>query len=141
MPSLKTCQFKLQEDSGISSRKSDLSAIERPENLSSSTSTKECSASDLSHKDCSNCNISSDNTSYKHDLNSPLRSTSRFKRPDLYRGTKRKRNFMTRGDSLMEHEVNQSTGLTQEIDCMDIGSSTPKKRKSSDSPLKGVLKK
>ncbi|XP_055323463.1 serine/threonine-protein kinase greatwall isoform X2 [Sitodiplosis mosellana] len=33
----------------------------------------------------------------------------------------------------------QSTGLTQEIDIMDIGSSTPK-RKKSKSPLKGVLK-
>lgn len=32
-----------------------------------------------------------------------------------------------------------STGLTQEIDIMDIGSSTPK-RKKSKSPLKGVLK-
>lgn len=32
-----------------------------------------------------------------------------------------------------------STGLTQEIDLMDIGSSTPKRRKSK-SPLKGVLK-
>lgn len=33
----------------------------------------------------------------------------------------------------------QSTGLTQEIDILDIGSSTPK-RKKSKSPLKGVLK-
>lgn len=32
-----------------------------------------------------------------------------------------------------------STGLTQEIDVMDIGSSTPKKRKAT-SPIKGVLK-
>lgn len=53
---------------------------------------------------------------------------------------KRKRNFITRGDSLLENEGNQSSGLTQEIDCMDIGSSTPKKRKSNNSPLKGVLK-
>lgn len=35
--------------------------------------------------------------------------------------------------------ASSSTGLTQEIDLMDIGSSTPKKRKAK-SPLKGVLK-
>lgn len=32
-----------------------------------------------------------------------------------------------------------STGLTQEIDILDIGSSTPKKRKAK-SPIRGVLK-
>lgn len=35
--------------------------------------------------------------------------------------------------------ASSSTGLTQEIDIMDIGSSTPKKRKAK-TPLKGVLK-
>lgn len=39
---------------------------------------------------------------------------------------------------------NRSTGLTQEIDIMDIGSSTPKRKCPTDaktkSPLKGVLK-
>lgn len=39
---------------------------------------------------------------------------------------------------------NHSTGLTQEIDIMDIGSSTPKRKctpsTKSKSPLKGVLK-
>lgn len=38
-----------------------------------------------------------------------------------------------------EENGSESTGLTQEIDIMDIGSSTPK-RKKSKSPLKGVLK-
>lgn len=33
-----------------------------------------------------------------------------------------------------------STGLTQEIDILDIGSSTPKKRKAKSSPIRGVLK-
>lgn len=36
-------------------------------------------------------------------------------------------------------DASGSTGLTQEIDILDIGSSTPK-RKKSKSPLKGVLK-
>lgn len=41
--------------------------------------------------------------------------------------------------SRIEDGSSESTGLTQEIDIMDIGSSTPK-RKKSKSPLKGVLK-
>lgn len=41
--------------------------------------------------------------------------------------------------SRAEEGCSGSTGLTQEIDIMDIGSSTPK-RKKSKSPLKGVLK-
>lgn len=36
-------------------------------------------------------------------------------------------------------DASGSTGLTQEIDMLDVGSSTPKRRKSK-SPLKGVLK-
>lgn len=58
----------------------------------------------------------------------------------LRRGVKRKRSIIGR----IEHSYgadgsSASTGLTQEIDIMDIGSSTPKKRKAK-SPLKGVLK-
>lgn len=51
------------------------------------------------------------------------------------RGTKRTHQMLSR----IEDGSSESTGLTQEIDIMDIGSSTPK-RKKSKSPLKGVLK-
>lgn len=59
---------------------------------------------------------------------------------DFSSGMKRKRTLLNRGDnSLDNNESNHSSGLTQEIDCMDIGSSTPKKRMKT-SPIKGVLK-
>lgn len=48
-------------------------------------------------------------------------------------------NFSGNKRSLTEDACSESTGLTQEIDIMDIGSSTPK-RKKSKSPIKGVLK-
>lgn len=41
--------------------------------------------------------------------------------------------------SRLEEGSSGTSGLTQEIDILDIGSSTPK-RKKSKSPLKGVLK-
>lgn len=53
----------------------------------------------------------------------------------FYSGAKRKHIMVIRTDDI----GSGSTGLTQEIDIMDIGSSTPK-RKKSKSPLKGVLK-
>lgn len=53
----------------------------------------------------------------------------------FYSGSKRKHIMVIRTDDI----GSGSTGLTQEIDIMDIGSSTPK-RKKSKSPLKGVLK-
>lgn len=53
----------------------------------------------------------------------------------FYSGAKRKHIMVSRMDDI----GSGSTGLTQEIDIMDIGSSTPK-RKKSKSPLKGVLK-
>lgn len=49
---------------------------------------------------------------------------------------KRKRKLM--GEETSYHE-NSSTGLTQEIGIIEIGSSTPKKSKMK-SPLKSVLK-
>ena len=63
----------------------------------------------------------------------------------IYSGVKRKRCMLGSGkiEDIMSSCNNDastgSTGLTQEIDIMDIGSSTPKKRKVK-SPLKGVLK-
>jgi serine/threonine-protein kinase greatwall len=133
MPPQKLCQFKLNEDSGISSRKSDTS--NGRDESSSGQDKEENSCSDLSHS----CNLSESNQS-KGELTSPVRGLSRaFKRPDQKRGMKRRKHFHSRADSMCE-DVNQSTGLTQEIDCIDIGSSTPKKRKSGSSPLKGVLK-
>lgn len=53
---------------------------------------------------------------------------------------KRKHSIISRiGDASLLNQSTASTGLTQEIDIMDIGSSTPKKRKTK-SPIKGVLK-
>lgn len=56
-------------------------------------------------------------------------------------GIKRKRSIISRIEhhSSYHNASSASTGLTQEIDLMDIGSSTPKKRKAK-TPLKGVLK-
>uniref|UniRef100_A0A182YB66 Uncharacterized protein n=1 Tax=Anopheles stephensi TaxID=30069 RepID=A0A182YB66_ANOST len=127
------------EDSGVSSRKSDisnipceLSAIEKVENHSNN-SNKDFS-SDFSR---SMSNI----TEISH---SPVRNGMRgFKRPDFLRGMKRGRNLANRVDSLASDGDGASTGLTQEIDVLDICGemhrSTPKKRKAA-SPIKGVLK-
>lgn len=58
----------------------------------------------------------------------------------MYSGAKRKRGLISRiDDGSFQDRSSASTGLTQEIDILDIGSSTPKKRKAK-SPLKGVLK-
>ncbi|XP_035896523.1 serine/threonine-protein kinase greatwall [Anopheles stephensi] len=129
------------EDSGVSSRKSDisnipceLSAIEKVENHSNN-SNKDFS-SDFS-RSYSMSNI----TEISH---SPVRNGMRgFKRPDFLRGMKRGRNLANRVDSLASDGDGASTGLTQEIDVLDICGemhrSTPKKRKAA-SPIKGVLK-
>ncbi|XP_055616704.1 serine/threonine-protein kinase greatwall isoform X2 [Toxorhynchites rutilus septentrionalis] len=136
----------LSNDSGVSSRKSDfshipaeLSAIEKTE--SSNNSNKEdYSCSDFS-RSMSMSNIN-DSSSTRHDHNSPIKNMSRgFKMPDNFRGIKRRRQLVNRVDSLTSDPdgSSASTGLTQEIDVLEIGSSTPKKRKAT-SPIKGVLK-
>ncbi|XP_053657971.1 serine/threonine-protein kinase greatwall [Anopheles marshallii] len=129
------------EDSGVSSRKSDmsnipceLSAIEKAEN-NSNNSNKDFS-SDFS-RSYSMSNI----TEISH---SPVRNGMRgFKRPEFLRGVKRGRHLVNRIDSLASDGDGTSTGLTQEIDVLDICGemhrSTPKKRKAT-SPIKGVLK-
>lgn len=58
---------------------------------------------------------------------------------------KRKINLINRSENNSSLDIDgcygsASTGLTQEIDIMDIGSSTPKKRKAKSSPIRGVLK-
>lgn len=131
---------KFHEDSGISSRKSDfsngqyeLSTIDRMDNSSNCHNRISFSSSDLSRS----CNGSALSEHSKNDFQSPL-SGRGFKRP-IYFGMKRNHTLASRVDSMLENEINHSTGLTQEIDCMDIGSSTPKKRLKK-SPVKGVLK-
>lgn len=60
----------------------------------------------------------------------------------IFRGIRRKRQFEMHVDSPLSeinYPIQSSTGLTQEIDTMDLGSSTPKKRRAK-SPLKSVLK-
>lgn len=81
-------------------------------------------------------------------MNSPFRNLSKnFKRPDFLRGLKRKINLVNRSDNTSGIEADgsgntgsSSTGLTQEIEILNIGSSTPKKRKARCSPIRGVLK-
>lgn len=121
-------------DSGISSRKGDLSSGSKSEESSNNerngTKDEMSSCSDFTR-------------SFNHENHSPIRN---FKRPGFLRGIRRKRQFEMHVDSPLS-EINypmqsgggSSTGLTQEIDTMDLGSSTPKKRRAK-SPLKGVLK-
>lgn len=118
--------LRYNEDSGISSRKSDMSNNnEMSENFSHSNSL----GSDLSKS------AFSDNSKYLNDLNSPIRGGGMrpFKRPTI----KRKRTLTgnATAEGSVEIETMHHTGLTQEIDCIDIGSSTPKKHKSkTESP-------
>ncbi|XP_058467188.1 serine/threonine-protein kinase greatwall [Malaya genurostris] len=136
----------VSNDSGVSSRKSDisnihaeLSSIDKTE-CSNNSNKEDYSCSDFSRSySMSNINESMNS---RHDYHSPLKNGSRcFKRPEYFRGIKRKRHLVSRVDSLTSDPDGStaSTGLTQEIDVMDIGSSTPKKRKAT-SPIKGVLK-
>lgn len=118
-------------DSGISSRKGDLSngskSEESTHNERNGTKDEMSSCSDFTR-------------SFNHENHSPIRN---FKRPVFLRGIRRKRQFEMHVDSPLSeinYPMQQSrTGLTQEIDTMDLGSSTPKKRRAK-SPLKGVLK-
>ncbi|XP_037952903.1 serine/threonine-protein kinase greatwall-like [Teleopsis dalmanni] len=138
---------KGQEDSGVSCRKSDCSnshgnsetsSIDKTENLCNS---KDDSCSDYSRS----YNNNNTNEISAIRMQSPFRNLSKnFKRPDYIRGLKRKINLMNRSENLSidadgSGSGNASTGLTQEIDILDIGSSTPKKRKAK-SPIRGVLK-
>ncbi|CAD7084196.1 unnamed protein product [Hermetia illucens] len=143
--SMKMRSSKTTEDSGVSSRKSDysnmnceISSIEKVEH--SSNSKEELSCSDYSRS--YNASHINELSEIRHELHSPIRNVSRnFKRPDCVRGIKRKRYFLHRTEALTHEEdvSNGSTGLTQEIDILDIGSSTPKKRKGR-TPLKSALK-
>ncbi|XP_053682408.1 serine/threonine-protein kinase greatwall [Sabethes cyaneus] len=136
----------ISNDSGVSSRKSDisnipaeLSSIEKVE-CSNNSNKDDYSSSDFS-RSYSMSNINEFSNS-RHDGHSPIKNGMRcFKRPEYFRGIKRKRHLVSRVDSLTSDPDGSttSTGLTQEIDVMDIGSSTPKKRKAT-SPIKGVLK-
>ncbi|XP_058119177.1 serine/threonine-protein kinase greatwall [Anopheles ziemanni] len=134
------------EDSGVSSRKSDMSnipceisAIEKVGQHNNSNKD-EYFSSDFS-RSYSMSNV----TESSH--HSPVRNGTRgFKMPEYFRGIKRGRQLMSRVDSLasdVDGSSVASTGLTQEIDvldiCGDVHRSTPKKRKAT-SPIKGVLK-
>ncbi|XP_063703839.1 LOW QUALITY PROTEIN: serine/threonine-protein kinase greatwall [Culicoides brevitarsis] len=123
--------LKIEEDSGLSHiSKTSNEACKSKDDISSSCST-----------DHSNiCNFST-STQAKFELqSSPLRS---FKRPEFFRGLKRRRNLVTsRAEMSGDCSYNSSTGLTQEIEILELGSSTPKKRQKGENgtPLKGVLK-
>ncbi|TDG45099.1 hypothetical protein AWZ03_008524 [Drosophila navojoa] len=148
---------KLQEDSGVSSRKGDdnsschlnlnsestASSIEKnTDNLSQSKDEYSCSDYSRSYNMTNNANELSGIR-----MNSPFRNLSKhFKRPEFLRGMKRKINLVNRSEnnSCMDVDASSSastsTGLTQEIEILNIGSSTPKKRKARSSPIRGVLK-
>lgn len=150
--------LKGQEDSGVSSRKGDdnsschlnlnsestASSIEnKAENLSQSKEDFSCSDYSRSY------NMTNGNEMSGIHMNSPFRNLSKhFKRPDFLRGMKRKINLVNRSDNMSSLEADgsssgngsQNTGLTQEIEILNIGSSTPKKRKARSSPIRGVLK-
>ncbi|KPU72779.1 uncharacterized protein Dana_GF23215, isoform B [Drosophila ananassae] len=150
--------LKGQEDSGVSSRKGDdnsschlnlnsestASSIEnKAENLSQSKEDFSCSDYSRSY------NMTNGNEMSGIHMNSPFRNLSKhFKRPDFLRGIKRKINLVNRSDNMSSLEADgsssgngsQNTGLTQEIEILNIGSSTPKKRKARSSPIRGVLK-
>jgi len=135
MPPIKSIsqlRFNNNEDSGISSRKSDFSQNHNEisvENFLNSNSL----GSDLSKSNFSD-------SSKFNELHSPIRAGLRpFKRPSM----KRKRTLTGRTDYSSDTEpINPHTGLTQEIDCMDIGSSTPKKHKSkNESSTNNVINK
>lgn len=124
------CAVKMDEDSGLS-------------HISKSSNEGCKSKEESSCTDHSNISNFSTSTQAKFELQlSPLRS---FKRPEFFRGLKRRRNLTGRGD-MMSGEMNMSscgsTGLTQEIEIMELGSSTPKKKQKGEdgTPLKGVLK-
>ncbi|XP_017104959.2 serine/threonine-protein kinase greatwall isoform X2 [Drosophila bipectinata] len=150
--------LKGQEDSGVSSRKGDdnsschlnlnsestASSIEnKAENLSQSKEDFSCSDYSRSY------NMTNGNEMSGIHMNSPFRNLSKhFKRPDFLRGMKRKINLVNRSDNMSSLDADgsssgngsQNTGLTQEIEILNIGSSTPKKRKARSSPIRGVLK-
>ncbi|KAI9581146.1 serine/threonine-protein kinase greatwall isoform X1 [Glossina fuscipes] len=145
--------LKPQEDSGVSSRKSDYSNSNLNNETTSSSIDRAdilCnSKDDLSSSDYSRSyNINNTNEISGIRMHSPFRKTIRnFKRPETLstslRGLKRKINMVNRPENSnsLEGDTNgsMSTGLTQEIEILDIGSSTPKKRKVK-SPLRSVLK-
>ncbi|XP_059611803.1 serine/threonine-protein kinase greatwall [Phlebotomus argentipes] len=117
--SLNVSRLKDCEDSGISSRKSDFSGVANEENR---PKVKEDVTSDYSRSYVGS------------DVDSPVSNISRdFKHPNFRRSFKRKRNV-----DFIPNEGQSSTGLTQEIDTIDLGSSTPKKKKEK-SPAKSVL--
>lgn len=124
MVPVKSVAFKFSEDSGISSRKGDTSAI-------SAYAHHETSNANSTGSDLSRSNISDKS---KTELHSPVRPMGRgFKRPDFQRTMSRKRTLTNRADFSIDGDGIQHTGLTQEIEIiMDIGSSTPKKHKSKD---------
>jgi serine/threonine-protein kinase greatwall len=132
---LKSVAFKFHEDSGISSRRGDVSA-------NNELSAVNCSNANSTGSDLSRSNLSDKS---KNELHSPIRPMGMgrgFKRPDFQRSMTRKRTLTNRADFSIDGETNQHTGLTQEIEVMmDIGSSTPKKHKSKDmSPGLQLLK-
>ncbi|XP_022212682.2 serine/threonine-protein kinase greatwall isoform X2 [Drosophila obscura] len=150
---------KGQEDSGVSSRKGDdYSGCHLNQNSENSTASSiEKNTDNLSHSkedySCSDYsrsyNLTNGNEMSGIHMNSPFRNLSKhFKRPDFLRGMKRKINLVNRSNNMSSMDADGSssgngstnTGLTQEIEILNIGSSTPKKRKARSSPIRGVLK-
>lgn len=113
--------LRFYEDSGISSRKSDASQNNENSDFMHSMDTSSYSKS------------SQMNDSNKlNDMISPVcHGKWPFKRPNI----KRKRTLTARADFSNDSDGIQHTGLTQEINVIDIGSSTPKKHKSKNDDM------
>jgi len=132
-----SCNLNMNSESTASS------IDKNAENLSQSKEDFSCSDYSRSY------NMTNGNEMSGIHMNSPFRNLSKhFKRPDFLRGMKRKINLVNRSDNMSSMEADGSssgngsanTGLTQEIEILNIGSSTPKKRKARSSPIRGVLK-
>lgn len=137
---------KITEDSGVSCRKSDCSnwysdqsSIEKH----FSNSNEDSSYSDYSRS--YNVTTNNDKSIGKREYESPVLYRPRnMKRTTGLSDFNRKNNLLQKISYSIPRNTDTNTsvlgtGLTQEINIIDIGSSTPKKRKAK-SPLKGVLK-
>lgn len=132
-----SCHLNLNSESTASSIEKNV------DNLSQSKEDFSCSDYSRSY------NVTNGNEMSGINMNSPFRNLSKhFKRPDFLRGMKRKINLVNRSDNMSSMDTDgcsssngsTNTGLTQEIEILNIGSSTPKKRKARSSPIRGVLK-
>lgn len=115
--------LRFYEDSGISSRKSDAS------------NNNENSVDFMHSMDNSNNYSKSSQMNDSNKLNDMISPVCHGKWPFKRPSVKRKRTLTARADYSNDSDGIQHTGLTQEINVIDIGSSTPKKHKSKNEDM------